>query len=75
MNSVIKIVNLIQNARGKKYLKMNAEKCVGCGTCKKVCRHQAITGNRKEVHTIDAEKCFRCYHCLEKCPKKAIEKI
>lgn len=72
MSIPLKIVNTIQNARGRAYPKIDSEKCVGCGTCKKLCHHDAILGKQKEKHSIDAQKCFRCYHCVEKCPKGAI---
>lgn len=72
MSSLLKIINVIQNARGREYPKINADVCVGCGTCKKACHHNAITGQLKEVHLIEIEKCARCHHCMEKCPKGAI---
>lgn len=72
LSGLIKIANIIQNVRGRKYPVINTEKCIGCGTCKRTCHHDAITGQKKEAHLIDAQKCFRCYHCMEKCPKGAI---
>jgi len=49
------------------------EKCTGCGKCKRVCPSGAITGGKKEVHTIDPEKCIRCGACISECPFDAIE--
>ena len=49
------------------------EACTGCGACLKVCPTQAITGERKKVHTIDQEKCIKCGMCYSTCRFDAIE--
>ncbi len=51
---------------------INQEICNGCGACAKVCSVEAITGKKKEPHTIDAEKCIRCKLCVSRCPEGAI---
>ena len=50
-----------------------ADKCKGCGKCRKNCPMEAINGAVKQVHTIDAEKCINCGACLGNCPFGAIE--
>ena len=50
-----------------------AEKCKGCGKCRKNCPMEAIEGAVKKVHTIDPEKCINCGACVENCPFGAIE--
>jgi NADH-quinone oxidoreductase subunit F len=49
-----------------------AEKCSGCGLCRKSCEVGAISGNKKEPHSIDAQKCIRCGICLKNCRLGAI---
>ena len=50
-----------------------ADKCKGCGKCRKNCPMEAINGSVKQVHTIDAEKCINCGACVGNCPFGAIE--
>ena len=35
---------------------------------------EAISGKKKEVHTIDQEKCIKCGICFQTCKFDAIEK-
>jgi len=54
--------------------KILAEFCKGCGMCKRVCPANAISGEKKQVHTIDADVCVKCGACFETCKFKAIGK-
>jgi NADH-quinone oxidoreductase subunit F len=49
-----------------------AEKCTGCTLCVKVCPTGAITGPRKQLHTLDQEKCIKCRACHDVCKFDAI---
>ena len=49
-----------------------ADKCKGCGKCRKNCPMEAISGAVKQVHTIDPEKCINCGACVSNCPFGAI---
>jgi NADP-reducing hydrogenase subunit HndC len=51
---------------------VNAENCVGCTACARVCPVNAITGERKEVHNINPSICIKCGACIEKCKFDAI---
>ncbi|MBU0741454.1 4Fe-4S binding protein, partial [bacterium] len=46
--------------------------CNGCAACVKVCPADAVTGRKKERHTIDVEACTSCGLCQATCPEDAI---
>jgi len=51
------------------------DQCTGCHVCFKRCPVDAITGEVKEMHTIDPEKCIKCGICYEVCKFDAVEVI
>ena len=51
---------------------IDADKCKGCGKCRKNCPMEAITGAVKQAHVIDPEKCINCGACVANCPFGAI---
>jgi NAD-dependent dihydropyrimidine dehydrogenase PreA subunit len=57
-------------------MKIDAEKCIGCGTCIPYCNVEAISMNEEdEVAVIDPDVCVECWVCYNNrvCPKDAIE--
>ena len=50
-------------------MRLDADKCVRCGKCEKVCKTGCIDLENK---TIDAERCVACFSCAPGCPKNAI---
>ncbi|MCM1079331.1 MAG: ferredoxin family protein [Bacteroidales bacterium] len=55
-----------------KRFRVNADKCIGCGMCKKHCPtgNVAMNGGKPEwLHTGSCMTCMACYHY---CPEKAI---
>ena len=48
------------------------DKCTGCTVCMKKCPTGAISGNLKEVHTINQQLCSKCGICIEKCKFSAM---
>jgi len=51
-------------------LKINSDKCVGCGLCVKMCPMSNISVVEKKA--VPADQCTMCYRCINKCPKQAI---
>jgi NADH-quinone oxidoreductase subunit F len=49
------------------------EECTGCGACLKACPEDAITGKKKERHSIDQEKCIKCGACKSVCKFDAVD--
>lgn len=49
------------------------ENCNGCTSCARLCPAEAITGEKKEKHTIDAGICIECGACARICPQSAVQ--
>jgi NADH:ubiquinone oxidoreductase subunit F (NADH-binding)/(2Fe-2S) ferredoxin len=49
-----------------------ADLCPGCMVCGRNCPSNAISGTKREPHTIDPELCERCGLCVEVCKFDAI---
>ena len=51
---------------------VDPEKCTCCGVCKLTCPHNAIIGEKKEIHSIDLELCQKCGICRSECKFDAV---
>lgn len=48
-------------------------KCVGCGTCEKVCLSNKIKMVDKKPVWQKSVKCHMCYSCLNYCPEQSVQ--
>ncbi len=57
------------HSSGKPFVE--TETCVGCGSCRKICAHDAITIENRKA-SIDHGKCVGCGRCIGVCPVDAV---
>lgn len=50
--------------------RVNTEKCISCGRCRRACTVNAID---PEKGTVDTDKCIACLGCINNCPTGAVE--
>jgi ferredoxin len=54
-------------------VKIDANACVGCGTCVSVCPQEALSLDPKTKKAkVDGKKCVECLVCIDECPSSAI---
>jgi len=51
---------------------IDPEACTGCGACVRPCPEGAISGEKKQPHTIDVELCIKCGACRDTCRFDAV---
>jgi len=51
---------------------IDADACIACQKCKRMCPVDAIAGEKKVPHVIDQELCIKCGTCREVCPVDAV---
>ena len=56
----------------KKQIEWLQVRCMGCGTCIKVCPNGTLTATEKGI-IVDRDKCIACGTCINACPTGAIE--
>ncbi len=54
-------------------LKLDDEKCVGCGMCLLVCPRAVLSLTNSRVEIINRDACMECGACARNCPAEAID--
>jgi NADH:ubiquinone oxidoreductase subunit F (NADH-binding)/(2Fe-2S) ferredoxin/Pyruvate/2-oxoacid:ferredoxin oxidoreductase delta subunit len=49
--------------------------CTGCLVCAKRCPEGCITGEKKQLHTIDQARCIKCGICMDVCKYDAVQVV
>ena len=53
-------------------VKIDIEKCTGCGSCVDCCPSEALKVENEKVE-VDADACVDCGVCVDECPEEALE--
>ncbi len=51
---------------------VDSQVCTGCGVCLKACPTEAITGEKKQPHSINQDICSKCGICKDVCKFEAV---
>ena len=53
-------------------LKLDGEKCIGCGMCLLVCPHAVLSLTNGKVDVVNRDACMECGACAQNCPTNAL---
>ena len=53
-------------------LKLDVDKCIGCGMCTEVCPHGVFIVEARKARIRDRDACMECGACAGNCPVNAI---
>ena len=53
-------------------LKLDVEKCIGCGMCIDVCPHAVFAIKEEKCKIVDRDACMECGACARNCPTEAL---
>ena len=62
----------MQHLKNVVTLKLDQEKCIGCGLCLTVCPHKVFTLEPGKVKITDLAACMECGACAKNCPVEAL---
>lgn len=54
-------------------LKLDEDKCMGCGMCINVCPHEVFSMINNKASIVSKGSCIECGACDKNCPVNAIE--
>jgi electron transport complex protein RnfB len=54
---------------------LDANLCIGCAKCLRVCESGAIIGAPKKLHAVIADDCSGCGDCVPVCPVDCLELV
>ncbi|MDR3645261.1 MAG: mercury methylation ferredoxin HgcB [Clostridia bacterium] len=53
-------------------LRLNADKCTGCGMCLTVCPHHVFELDQGKAKIVDIDSCMECGACAKNCAFAAL---
>lgn len=53
-------------------LRLDHEKCIGCGRCASVCPHRVLQIVDHKAQIVDKDGCMECGGCVQNCPVDAL---
>jgi ferredoxin len=53
-------------------LKLDVDKCIGCGMCPNVCPHGVLEIENRKARITDRDACIECGACAGNCPVEAL---
>ena len=57
---------------GVSTLRLDVNRCVGCGECERVCPHGVVQVENRKAEIIDLDGCMECGACTTNCSARAI---